>query len=239
MPLPSISAPTYTLQIPSTGEKIKYRPFLVKEEKILIIARESEDPEQIAEAIKQVLQNCIITKNINVENLATFDIEYLFLNVRGKSVGETVEVLITCPDDMKTKVPVSIDLDSIEVAFNENHSRDVKLNDEYSIRMKYPSLKEFIIKNYEVENSSSIALTFDTIASCIEQIYTEEESWNTSDFTPDEIKDFIDNLSPIQFSKIEDFFETMPTLSHELEIMNPNTKVKNKITLEGLNSFLA
>jgi hypothetical protein len=144
MPLPKIAVPTYELEIPSLKKNIKYRPFLVKEEKVLIIAMESEDPKQIAGAVKTVLSNCILTKGIKVEQLSTFDIEYLFLNVRGKSVGESVDVLITCPDDGTTQVPVSINLDEIKVNVGEEHSKDIKLDDTLTLRMKYPSMQEFI-----------------------------------------------------------------------------------------------
>ena len=150
MPLPKVSTPTYELELPSTGKKISYRPFLVKEEKVLIIAMESEDPKQIANAVKTVISNCILSKGVKVDNLSTFDIEYLFLNIRGKSVGETVDVLITCPDDGATKVPVSINLDEILVQEQEGHNRDIKLDDTLTMRMKYPSMAEFIKNNFNI-----------------------------------------------------------------------------------------
>jgi len=239
MPLPSISVPTYSLEIPSSKKKIKYRPFLVKEEKILIIARESEDPEQINQSIKDVLQNCILTKGVDVEKLTSFDIEYLFLNVRGKSVGESVEVLITCPDDMKTQVPVLIDLDAIQVVESEDHSRDITLDENFKLRMKYPSLQQFINENYTVGAKNNINSTFDMIAGCIEQVYNDEESFNASDESMEDLKKWVDTLSPKHFEEIEKFFSTMPKLSYTLVIKNPNTGEENKITLEGLNSFLA
>jgi len=152
MPLPKIATPTYELVIPSTKKKIKYRPFLVKEEKVLILAMESEDTKQIASAVKDVIKNCIITRGVKVEELSTFDIEYLFLNIRGKSVGEEVEVLITCPDDGTTKVPTVIDLDSIQVQYDEEHSRDIKLDDSLTLRMRYPSMNEFIQNNFVVSD---------------------------------------------------------------------------------------
>ena len=160
MPLPKIATPTYELEIPSSKKKISYRPFLVKEEKILIIAMESEDTKQIANAVKTVISNCILTKGVKVEDLSTFDIEYIFLNVRGKSVGETVEVLITCPDDGKTQVPVEINLDDIKVKISNDHSRDIKLDDDLILRMKYPSMNEFIKSNFNLENSISVEDTF-------------------------------------------------------------------------------
>ncbi len=239
MPLPTISTPTYELEIPSTRKKVTYRPFLVKEEKILIIAMESEDPKQIANAVKTVISNCIITKGIKVENLATFDIEYLFLNIRGKSVGETVEVLVTCPDDGETKIPIEINLDDIEVKTSKEHSRDIKLDDNLTLRMKYPSMNEFIKNNFINMNNVSIDETFDLICSCVEQVYSEEESWTASDCTKKELIDFLVQLSSNQFKQIEKFFETMPKLSHTITFVNPNTKVENEVTLEGLTDFFA
>lgn len=239
MPLPKISTPTYELEIPSLKKKIKYRPFLVKEEKILIIAMESEDPKQIARSVKDVISNCILTKGIKVDDLATFDIEYLFLNVRGKSVGETVEILVTCPDDNTTQVPFVLDLDSIEVQIDPEHSRDIKLDENLSLRMKYPSMSEFIKTNFNLGNSISVDDTFDLITSCIEQVYNEEESWTASDCTKKELSDFIEQLTSNQFKKIEKFFETMPKLSHTLKVKNPNTSVESEVVLEGLSSFFA
>jgi hypothetical protein len=239
MPLPKVSTPTYELEIPSIKKTVKYRPFLVKEEKILIIAMESEDPKQITEAVKDVISNCIITKGIKVDSLATFDIEYLFLNIRGKSVGETAEVLITCPDDGETQVPVTINLDDIKVEVNDEHSRDIQLDDNLSVRMKYPSIQEFIKNNFIRNDQISVDDTFGVITSCVEQIYNEEESWSASDCTKKELTDFLESLSSKQFKKIEKFFESMPKLSHTIKVTNPNTGAENKIVLEGLTSFFA
>ena len=236
MPLPKITAPTYELVLPSSDRKVKYRPFLVKEEKLLIIAMESEDTKQITEAVKNVLKNCILTRGIKVEKLATFDIEYLFLNIRGKSVGEDVEVMITCPDDGETQVPYLINLDDIKIVTSDDHNKDIKVDDTLSIRMKYPSMDEFIKNNFDVSDMD-IDDTFKLIASCIEQVYSEEESWSASDCTNKELVDFIDQLGSKQFKEIEKFFETMPKLSHTLKVVNPKTKVENEILLEGLQSF--
>ena len=236
MPLPKISTPTYELEIPSTKKKIRYRPFLVKEEKILIIAMESQSDTEIANAVKDVLSTCILTKGVDVETLSTFDIEYIFLNIRGKSVGEDVEVLVTCPDDEKTKVPVRINLDDIKISNSKDHNRDIKLDDQLKMRMKYPSINQFIKSNFVVGDIKPED-TFDLIISCIEQVYNEEESWSTSDCTKDEMNDFLDQLNSNQFKEIEKFFDTMPKLSHEIEVENPNTKVKSTVTLEGLASF--
>jgi hypothetical protein len=238
MPLPKISTPTYELELPSSGKKIKYRPFLVREEKILIIAMESEDDKQITNAVKEVISNCILTRGVKIEQLSTFDIEYLFLNIRGKSVGEEVEVLITCPDDGVTQVPVAINLDDIKVQTGENHNKDIKLDNDLILRMKYPSMEEFVKNNFSTEELN-LDGTFDLISSCIEQVYSEEESWAASDCTKKELREFLEQLSSKQFKEIETFFETMPKLSHTIKVMNPNTKVESDIVLEGLNAFFA
>ena len=237
MPLPKIATPIYELEIPSLKKKIRYRPFLVKEEKILIIALESEDSKQIANAVKNVITNCILSKGIKVEDLATFDIEYLFLNIRGKSVGETVDVLITCPDDGTTQVPTSINLDEINVEVDPEHSRDIKLDDSLTLRMRYPSMTEFIKNNFDSGESVSVDDTFDLIVSCIDQIYSEEESWTASDSTKKELLEFVEQLSSKQFKQVEKFFDTMPKLSHTIKIKNPNTKVESEVVLEGLSAF--
>jgi len=237
MPLPKIATPIYELEIPSLKKKIRYRPFLVKEEKILIIALESEDPKQIANAVKNVISNCILSKGIKVEDLSTFDIEYLFLNIRGKSVGETVDVLITCPDDETTQVPMSINLDEITVEVDPKHSRDIKLDDTLTLRMRYPSMTEFIKNNFDSGDGVSVDDTFDLIISCIDQIYSEEESWTASDSTKKELLEFVEQLSSKQFKEVEKFFETMPKLSHTIKVKNPKTGVESEVVLEGLSAF--
>ena len=238
MPLPKISTPTYELTLPSSNKKIKVRPFLVKEEKILIIAMETQDTKQIVNAIKDILGKCILTRGIKVEKLSTFDIEYLFLNIRGKSVGEQIEVMVTCPDDGKTQVPTLINIDSIKVQRSDDHETDIKLDDTYTLRMKYPSLNEFIKSNFAGGvDDMNVDDTFDLIASCIEQVYSEEESWSSADCTKKELKDFLEQLDSKQFKNIEKFFETMPKLSHTVTVINPNTKKENKIVLEGLQNF--
>ena len=238
MPLPKIVTPTYELVLPSSNRKIKFRPFLVKEEKILILAMESQDTKQIANAVKNVITHCILTKGIKVDKLSTFDIEYLFLNIRGKSVGEDIEVMVTCPDDGKTQVPTLINIDSIKVQRSDDHETDIKLDDTYTLRMKYPSLNEFIKSNFAGGvDDMNVDDTFDLIASCIEQVYSEEESWSSADCTKKELKDFLEQLDSKQFKMIEKFFETMPKLSHTVTVTNPNTKKENKIVLEGLQNF--
>ena len=236
MPLPKIATPTYELVLPSSGRKIKYRPFLVKEEKILIIALESQDQKQIANAIKSILSACILTRGIKVDKLSTFDIEYLFLNVRGKSVGEQIEVMVTCPDDGKTQVPTSINIDSIKVEKSDDHKTDIKLDDTYTLRMRYPSLNEFIKTNFTATDMK-VDDTFELIASCIDQVYSEEESWTQNDCTKKELTEFLEQLNSSQFKEIEQFFDTMPKLSHKVKVTNPNTKVESEIVLEGLQNF--
>ena len=237
MPLPTISTPTYELTLPSSNRKIKYRPFLVKEEKILILAMESQDTKQIARAVKDVISKCILSKGIKVDRLSTFDIEYLFLNIRGKSVGEQIEVMVTCPDDEKTQVPMSINIDSIKVQKDDDHSIDIKLDDVYTLRMKYPSLTEFIKNNFSAIDEMSVDDTFDLIESCIDQVYSEEESWASEECTKKELTTFVESLNSNQFKKVEKFFETMPKLSHTVKVTNPNTNVESEIKIEGLQNF--
>lgn len=240
MPLPKIATPTYELELPSTGKLIKYRPFLVKEEKVLILALESQDVKQITLAIKSVLKDCIITKGIKVEDLPSFDIEYIFLNVRGKSVGESIDLVVTCSDDGTTEVPVKVFVDEIRVQKDEEHSNEIRIDDKIIIKMKYPSLEQFIKNNFDFttqESVSTIEKSFDIISSCVESIFTEEEAWAASDVTKKELIEFIESMNADQFKKIEKFFETMPKLSHTFTVVNPNTKVENTVTLEGLTSF--
>jgi len=237
MPLPKIATPTYELELPSTGQTIKYRPFLVKEEKLLVIALESEDNKQITNAIKAVIRGCLLTKGIKVEALPTFDIEFLFLNIRGKSVGEELEVNVYCPDDGETQVPVTINLDDIQVQKNEDHTNKIKIDDNVMMEMKYPSLDEFIKNNFDFDKKNALDQSFDLIASCIGKIYTEEEVWSTADCTKKEVKEFLDSMNSTQFKDIEKFFETMPKLSHTVKVKNPATDVESDVVLEGLASF--
>jgi len=239
MPLPKISTPTYELELPSTEQSVKYRPFLVKEEKLLVIALETEDVKQITNAIKTVIKNCILTKDIKVETLPTFDIEFLFLNIRGKSVGEQVDVNIICPDDNETNVSVSINLDDIKVQKNEDHTNKIKIDSNIMMEMKYPSLEQFIKNNFDFNNQNAMDQSFDLIASCIDKIYTEDEVWSTSDVTKKEVTEFLESMNSSQFKDIEKFFETMPKLSHKIQIKNPKTEVESEVILEGLASFFA
>ncbi len=239
MPLPKIATPTYELELPSTGQSIEYRPFLVKEEKVLVIALESEDNKQITGAIKAVLKNCVLTKGIKVDHLPTFDIEFLFLNIRGKSVGEELEVNIICPDDEETEVPVVINLDEIEVQKDENHTNKIKVDNSIMMEMKYPSLDQFIKSNFDFNEKNAMDQSFDLIAASIDKIYTEDEVWATADCTKKEVKEFLESMNSSQFKAIESFFETMPKLSHTIKVTNPKTKVEGEVELEGLASFFA
>jgi hypothetical protein len=239
MPLPKISTPTYELELPSTGQTVQYRPFLVKEEKVLVIALESEDTKQITNAIKNVIKNCILTKSIKVETLPTFDIEYLFLNIRGKSVGEEIEVNIICPDDETTTTKVNLNLDDIRVQKNEDHTNRIKVDSSIMMEMKYPSLDQFIKNNFDFNDSSAMDQSFDLIASCIDKIYTEDEVWAAADVTKKELVEFLEQMNSSQFKEIEKFFETMPKLSHKVSVVNPKTKVESEVVLEGLASFFA
>ena len=241
MPLPKINTPTFELVLPSTAKKIKYRPFLVREEKILVMAMESDDMKQITSAIIDILNNCILTRGVKVEKLSTFDIEYLFLNVRSKSVGETVEVNVTCPDDGETQVQMEIDIDSIKVKKDKNHTNIVKLDDNLSMKLKYPSMNEFIENNFDASDTtrSEVSQSLDMITSCIDMIYNEEESWSSTDSTKKELSEFIEQLNTKQFKDVEKFFTTMPKLSHKVAVKNPKTKVESEVVLEGLASFFS
>ena len=239
MPLPKIATPTYELELPSTEETIKFRPFLVKEEKLLVLALESEDTKQITTAIKNVIKNCILTRGVKVETLPTFDIEYLFLNIRGKSVGEVLDVNIICPDDGETEVEVKIDLDEIKVKKNDDHKKQIKLDDSIMMEMKYPSLEQFVKNNFDLNDKNAMDQSFELIASCVDKIYSEDEVWAAADCTKKEMTEFLEQMNSSQFKEIESFFETMPKLSHTIKVKNPNTKKENEIVLEGLASFFA
>ena len=218
MPLPTIATPTFELKLPSSGKKITYRPFLVKEEKVLILALETGDTKDITRAIKDTLKACVKTRGVKIDQLPTFDIEYLFLNIRAKSVGETVKVLVTCPDDMETQVPVEIDIESIQVQKSDDHTVDIEIDDQYKLRMKYPSLEQFVNNNFT---------------------FTEEDEIAYDDFTEKEMIKFLEQFNSAQFKRIESFFDTMPKLSHTVRVTNPVTGVESDVTLEGLSSFFA
>ncbi len=239
MPLPTIETPTYELKMPSSGKKIKYRPFLVKEEKILIIALESKNQNEITNAVKDVLKKCILTRGVKVDDLPTFDIEYIFLNIRAKSIGEDIRLTVTCPDDRETQVPVTIYVDEIKVTKPEGHTNDVVIDDKLTLRMKYPSLNQFVENNFEVDDDPEVLVnkTFKVVADCMDTVFTEEDAWEAKDYTSAERVKFVEQLNSKQYKKVENFFATMPKLSHTIEVVNPNTKKKSSIVLEGLADF--
>ena len=237
MPLPKIATPTYTLELPSLEKEVNYRPFLVKEEKLLVLALESEDNKQITTAIKTVIKNCISTKGIKVETLPTFDIEYLFLNIRGKSVGEEVELKITAPDDGETEIPITINIDEIEIQNDDEHTKQIKVDDNLMMEMKYPSLDQFIKSNFDFSGKVTMENSFSLVASCVDKIYSADEVWSTADCTKKEVIDFLEQMNSGQFKEVEKFFTTMPKLSHTVKVRNPVTEVESDVVLEGLSSF--
>ena len=241
MPLPTIETPTYELKLHSSNKKVRYRPFLVKEEKVLIIALETQDQQDITHAVKTVLKKCILTKGIDVDNLPTFDIEHLFLNIRAKSIGEDIKLTVTCPDDNETKVPVTVYVDEIKVIKPKGHTKDIVLDDKMTLRMKYPSLNQFIENNFNTDDETETVVdkTFKVVADCMDTVYTGEDAWDANDYTPDERIEFIEQLNSQQYKKVENFFSTMPKLSHTIEVVNPNTKKKGSVVLEGLADFFA
>ena len=239
MPLPTIETPTYELKLPSSNKKIRYRPFLVKEEKILILALESKSQNEITNAVTDVLKKCILTRGIKVDDLPTFDIEYLFLNIRAKSIGEDIKLTVTCPDDGETKVPVTIYVDEIKVIKPKDHKIDIVLDDKMSLRMKYPSLNQFIESNFDTEDEAETVVdkTFRVVADCMDTIFDGEDAWEAKDYSSQERLDFVQQLNSQQYKKVENFFSTMPKLSHTIEVVNPNTKEKGSVVLEGLADF--
>ena len=241
MPLPTIETPTYELKLPSSNKKVKYRPFLVKEERILIIALETKNQSDITNAVTDVLKKCVLTKGIDIDTLPTFDIEYLFLNIRAKSIGEDIKLTVTCPDDGKTKVPVTIYVDEIKVTKPRGHTKDIVLDDKMTLRMKYPSLSQFISNNFDTEDEAEALVdkTFNVVADCMDTDFTEEDAWEAKDYSSQERLDFVQQLNSQQYKKVENFFSTMPKLSHTIEVVNPNTKKKGSVVLEGLADFFA
>lgn len=238
MALPKLSVPYYNVKLPSDGRSVKYRPFLVKEEKLLFLAMESGEQQDMIDAVKNILTECTNIKN--VDQLATFDIEYLFLRIRASSVGETVEVNITAPDDEETDVKVEIPLDEIQVQKDKDHNPEIKLTDEIIVTMGYPSLDTFIKTNFNVEGadaSSALDQVFDLAATCIKTIADKDQVYDCADIPKAEMREWFEQFNSKQFGLIQKFFETMPKLSHTIEIENPNTGVKSDVVLEGLASF--
>ena len=234
MSLPKINVPEYTLVVPSTDEQIKFRPFLVKEEKLLLMAQEVGADEALYSAIKTLIKNCTLDK-IDVDNLPLFDIEYIFLNIRAKSVEEIANIKVTCPDDEVTQVNIEVDLTKLQVQMDDDHNPRIQLSDDIGILMSYPNLATIITANTKEENA--FESMFKMIQDCMYQIWQGEETFDVSDYTDDDKKTFLESLNHNQFAKIQTFFETMPQLKHEVEITNPKTQIKSTVTLEGMNSF--
>ena len=236
MALPKLNVPKYKLKLPSDGRTVNYRPFLVKEEKLLLVATETGEQSEIIDAIKDIIKNC--TDLDSVDNLATFDIEYLFLQIRTKSVGESIKLSVTCPDDNETPVEVSIPLDEIKVVKTRGHKKDLKVSDDVTITMGYPKLDTFISMNFTGEDPGMEQI-FDMAASCLETISDAEQVYECSDTPKKEILEFFDQMDTKQFTMIQNFFETMPKLQHKVKVTNPNTNVESEVVLEGLASFFA
>jgi|TARA_B100000945_G_scaffold288273_1_gene260527 hypothetical protein len=237
MALPKLTTPTYELEIPSTDEKIKYRPFLVKEEKILMMALESKQEKDITQAVKEIVKECTFDK-VNIDNMPMFDVEYIFLNIRSKSVGEVSKLKILCPDDKKTYADVELDLNEVNVQVGEDHTNKIDLGNGTGMIMQYPSIDSFKDSGIRDINASNM---LEVISTCILQIYEDEgkKVYNSKDQTQKELTDFIEQLNTKQFKDVQKFFDTMPKLKHEITVKNPKTKVESKITLSGLNDFFA
>ena len=237
MALPKLTTPTYELEIPSTDEKIKYRPFLVKEEKILMMALESKSEKDITQAVKDIVSECTFNK-VNIDLMPMFDVEYIFLNIRSKSVGEVSKLKILCPDDKKTYADVELDLNEVNVQVGEDHTNKIELGNGMGMIMKYPSIDSFKDSGIRGINASNM---LEVISTCILQIFEEEgkKVYDPKDQTKKELTDFIEQLNTKQFKDVQKFFDTMPKLKHEITVKNPKTKIESKITLSGLNDFFA
>ena len=236
MTLPKINVPEYTLVVPSTDEEIKFRPFLVKEEKLLLIAQETSDEQSLYNAIANLIKNCCFEK-IDIDKLPLFDVEYIFLQIRAKSVDEVATVKLICPDDGETEVEVKVNLTEVQVHMSEKHNFKIPLTDDIGIEMAYPNLASVLLTSeQDVEQSRSDKM-FQMIQDCMLQIWQGEETFDATDYTDKDKKDFLESLNHKQFEKVSQFFETMPTVKHEVEITNPKTQVVSKVELEGMNSF--
>jgi hypothetical protein len=235
MALPKLTTPTYELEIPSTDEKIKYRPFLVKEEKILMMAMESKASADITQAVKDIVSECTFNK-IDISNMPMFDVEYIFLQIRSKSVGEISKLKLLCPDDEKTYVDIELNLDDVKVQVGEDHTNKIELDKGMGIIMRYPTIDSFSETGIKDINPGNM---LDVISTCILQIYEKngEKTYDPKDQTKKEVIEFIEQLNTKQFREVQKFFETMPKLKHEITIKNPNTKKESKVTLTGLNDF--
>jgi hypothetical protein len=237
MALPKVGYPTYELELPSTGKTVKYRPFLVKEEKVLLLALESEDEKQIRQAVKDLIKNCVLSR-IKVDQLPIFDLEYLFLNIRGASIGESLSLTVTCQDDNETKVDVKVSIGDIQVFKPEGHSTKIEFDDTFGVVMTYPSMQRFIDLDF-LQKDLNTEEVFELIAESIEQIYQGEDVYDTTTTSNKEFREFVDSLTTKQFEAIQQFYETAPKLRHTFKVTNPKTGVESEYTMEGLQSFFA
>ena len=235
MALPTVDLPTHELEIPSNKKKIKFRPFLVKEEKVLLLALESEDDKNIRNAVHNLLKGCISSR-IKIDKLATFDLEYIFLNIRAVSVGEVVDINVTCQDDEKTQVKYQLNLTDVNVTFPEGHSNKIMLTDDLGVIMRYPSFNRFV-ENQFAQKEVNEDTVIDIIAESIDQIFQGEEVYDESTTTPKEFIEFVESLTNTQLEKLQTFFETSPRLEHKFKVKNPNTDVESDYTISGLASF--
>ena len=237
MALPKLGYPTYELELPSTGKTVKFRPFLVKEEKVLLMALESEDEKQVIGAVKDLLKNCIISR-IKIDSLPSFDLEYLFLKIRAASIGETITVTVTCLDDNETQAEAQININEVEVFKPEGHDKKIMFDDKTGIVMRYPSMKEFIDREF-LQKEMKTDQVYDFIADSIDQIFDDEEVYDSTTTTKKEFRTFVDSLTTKQFEKIQQFYSTCPKLSHSFKVVNPKTGKESDYTIEGLQSFFA
>lgn len=234
MALPKVALPTYELEIPSNGKKIKYRPFVVKEEKLLLLALESGDDKQIEDATRTLLKNCITTR-VKLEDLAIFDLEYIFLQIRAVSVGEVVEMLLTCEDDGETQVKYNLNLTDVQVIKSEDHSNKIMLSDSMGLIMKYPSFEEFVKVSIIAKDTSEQVI--EIMGKCVDQIFDGEDVYDSSTTSKKEFVEFIEGLTNKQFEKVQEFFSEMPVLKHEIKLKNPNTGAENSFVIQGLSNF--
>jgi len=237
MALPKLGYPTYELELPSTGKTIKYRPFLVKEEKVLLLALESQDEKQVINAVKDLIKNCVISR-IKVEELPSFDLEYLFLKIRAASIGETIVMNVTCLDDNETEVEAVININDVEVFKPEGHDPNIMFDEESGIVMRYPSMKQFVEREF-LQKDMKTEEVYEFIADSIDQIFQGEEVYDSGTTTKKEFREFVDSLTTKQFEKIQQFYTTSPKLRHTFTVVNPKTGKDSEYTIEGLQNFFA
>jgi hypothetical protein len=232
MAIPKLDTPVHTLTLPSSGEQIKFRPFLVKEQKLLILAEEGKNQDELYDTLKTIIDGCTFNK-LPIKSLPMFDIEYLFLKVRAKSVGSKINVNITCPDDNKTQVQTEVDLDDVEIQVDEQHTNIIQISDDIKLVMQYPILEDVKI----LKNTSTLEM-FNIINKCVKELHHGEKIYNGPDMSEKDLNDFFESMSPDQFNQVNEFFDSMPRLRHYVTVVNPNTKIESKVLMEGLDNFL-